>query len=108
MAKSSTSYKKGQSGKRNGAPTKEYSITNTMKRMLEIKRTIINKDTGAKEKIIPREFFVDRIIQIALKGDMAAARLIWNYIDGMPEQKIKSDLAGDVNINLISKKEDNI
>lgn len=60
---------------RNGRPPKGHSITETIKAMMDEKPEI-KKALGGK------------ILKMALEdGDMAAIRLLWNYIDGMPVQK---------------------
>lgn len=67
-------FKPDVSGNPNGRPSKGYSITETIREMMtekpEIKRAL-----GSK------------ILEAALKGDLQAIKLMWNYMDGMPEQK---------------------
>lgn len=66
--------KPGETRNPNGRPPKGYSITETIKDMMaekpEIKQALANK-----------------ILEAALKGDITAQKLIWNYLDGMPVQK---------------------
>ena len=66
----------GVSGNPNVRPPKGYSITEAFKSMLaadpEVKRDI-----------------VESIKLKALKGDTAAQKLIWQYMDGMPAQAIE-------------------
>ena len=69
------SWKPGQSGNPNGRPKKGYSISEAFKRMLEA-------DPEKKEAI------VNKILLAALSGDMAAAKMIWQYMDGQPAQAI--------------------
>lgn len=65
--------KPGETRNPNGRPRKGYSITETMRAMMterpEVKQALGNK-----------------ILEAALKGDLAAIKLIWNYMDGMPLQ----------------------
>lgn len=58
----------------NGRPLKGHSITETIRSMMDEKPEI-KKALGGK------------ILKLALEdGDMAAIRLLWNYLDGMPVQ----------------------
>ncbi len=75
MAKSSTSYQSGQTGNPKGRPAKGYSIT-------EMFRSMLDSDSEMREKL------AKVILRKALDGDMAACRLIWSYMDGLPTNKI--------------------
>lgn len=69
------SWKPGQSGNPNGRPKKGYSISEAVKQMF-------TEQPEKKKKLI------DKIYSVAAEqGDMAAARMIWAYMDGMPTQK---------------------
>ena len=86
-------WKPGQSGNPNGRPRKGYSITDTIRNMMETVDKDVKKDLG------------NMILQKALKGDLKAAELIWAYMDGKPiqtsnillqespEEKVKKTLA---------------
>lgn len=63
---------------RKGRPKKGYSITEWFREMLNSKPEV--KDAIGKS-----------ILQKALKGDTAAQKIIWQYMDGMPEQKMNVD-----------------
>ena len=69
-------FKPGQSGNPNGRPPKGYSITEAFKSML-----------GAQPEV--KAQIVEAIKEKALKGDPAAQKLIWQYMDGMPKQGIE-------------------
>ena len=71
-------FKPGQSGNPKGRPKKGYSIT-------EWFRDLLKSDPEVKNKI------GKAIVKKALYGDMAAIKLIWNYMDGMPQANMKSD-----------------
>ena len=68
-----TAWKEGQSGNPNGRPPKGYSITETIKAMMDEKPEI-KKALGNK------------ILEMALKGDITAMKTLWQYMDGMPKQ----------------------
>lgn len=80
MAKTRTSFKKGEIHNPNGRPLKGYSITEWFQNML-------NSDPATKEKL------ARAILGKALEGDSTAQKTIWQYMDGMPKQDmdIKSD-----------------
>ena len=73
MAKTKTSWKKGESGNKNGAPKKEHSLTNILKEKLD------------KNK------FTAKLIELAEKGDIRAIQMIYERIDG----KVKDEIAVD-------------
>ncbi len=73
-------FKEGQSGNPNGRPLKGYSITDWFKNMLD-------SDPEVKDKI------GKSILNKALEGDIAAQKLVWNYMDGLPLQS--TDLTSD-------------
>lgn len=64
----------GQSGNPNGRPPKGYSITETLKEMM-----------GAKPEI--KQALGTKLIELALKGDLAAIKLLMSYLDGNPIQR---------------------
>ena len=72
-------FQKGQSGNPKGAPKKEESLTKIMKEFLN--RPVPDD----KDKRTYKELFTQKTYQLAMKGDIAATRLIWNYIEGMPQ-----------------------
>lgn len=72
MAVSSTSYSQGESGNPNGRPKKSYSISETFREMF-------CADPSLKKKL------ARKILDKALVGDMSACKLIWSYMDGLPD-----------------------
>ena len=66
-----TAWKPGQSGNPNGRPKKGYSITETIKSMLKSKPEI-------------KKALSTKILEKGLQGDMAAIRMLWSYMDGLP------------------------
>lgn len=75
---------------RNGRPPKGYSITEWFREML-------SSNPEVKEEL------GNAILEKARKGDVAAQKLVWNYIDGMPQQKVDVTTLGK-EINTDSKK----
>lgn len=61
----------------NGRPKKPYSITEAFKKLL-------------KAKPHAKRLIVEKVYQMALKGDPTAIKLVWAYMDGMPQQDITS------------------
>lgn len=66
--------KKGAEANPNGRPPKGYSITEMMKEMLSNKPEV-KKRIG------------EVIASKAMEGDQAAIKMLWQYMDGMPQQK---------------------
>lgn len=67
--------KKGAAANPNGRPPKGYSITEWFKEMFASNPEV--KDALGKA-----------ILKKALEGDQAAVRLIWQYMDGMAQQRV--------------------
>ncbi len=76
-----TSFKPGKSGNPKGRPPKGHSITEWFREML-------NSQPEVKEAI------AQSIVSKALEGDVAAQRMVWNYMDGMPQQQIDHSTQG--------------
>jgi len=68
-----------------GRPPKGYSITAWFKQMLASKPEV--KDAIGKS-----------IVKKALEGDVAAQRMVWSYMDGMPKSGDKGGLT-QINIS---------
>lgn len=66
---------------RNGRPKKGYSITEWFQEMFDS-----NPDIKEKLGIA--------IINKALNGDPTAMKLVWNYMDGAPQEKIDHTTLG--------------
>ena len=71
-------FKKGVSGNPNGRPKKEHSITEAIRGMMD-------------EKPEVKKALAQKILQMALQGDITAIKTLWNYIDGMPKQDMGID-----------------
>ena len=85
MAKTSTSWKKGQIPNPTGRPPKDQSLTELMREYL------YNIPKGQKKPY--KEMFIEKTLLMAMKGDIAALKLIWNYLDGMPKQSINTEIS---------------
>lgn len=76
-------FKKGQSGNPKGRPVGVISITSAIKRRLAEK---------AKDGRTHLEHTIDVIVEKANKEkDYSTLKTIWNYIDGMPIQKMQGN-----------------
>ncbi len=71
-------FKPGQSGNPNGRPRGSKSITSLVYERLQ------EKDPATGKTNI--EMMIQQILKNALIGDMDFIKLIWNYIDGKPNQ----------------------
>lgn len=81
------SFKKGQSGNPNGRPKKEFSLTESMREYLSTK--------DPETKLTRREMLINSTMTHALKGDATSQKLIWNYLEGMPQQKVDLTTLGE-------------
>lgn len=88
MPKEDTQWKHGESGNPNGRPPKGYSITEAFRSMFEA-------DPDKKREV------VEAIRKKALDGDPTAQKLIWNYMDGMPLQKIGGDKENPLQVTVV-------
>lgn len=67
--------KRGAEANPNGRPKKGYSITETVKEMF-------GNEPKAKQAL------ARVILTKALDGDIAAIKILWQYMDGMPQQNV--------------------
>lgn len=81
------SFKPGQSGNPNGRPKKGTSLTELMREYLQE----IDPATG-KER---RQTFIEKVQALAQKGDATALKLVWNYLEGMPQQSVDVTSKGE-------------
>jgi len=66
---------------RKGRPKKEFTITD------KIRQIIQEKDPQLKKTYL--EIFANTVIKRAIKGDPTCVKLVMQYIDGMPTQRIE-------------------
>jgi hypothetical protein len=82
-------FVKGQSGNPNGRPKKGRSLTDEIEKVLRCKGP-----DGRPNKAL----FAERVVQMAIEGNVAAANLVLSYIDGKPLQSI--DLTSEESVRL--------
>lgn len=104
MGKSSTSFKKGQSGNPNGAPKKEWTVVGMIEEAME--EMIADIDDPKKKKALARKLVYKRLIKMAAAGDTAAIREINNRKAGLPVQPIDQTVKGGLTIRQVSYLED--
>jgi hypothetical protein len=78
----------GYTANPNGRPLKGYSITETLKEMMAAQPEI-KKALGTK------------LIELALKGDLTAIKLLMSYMDGMPKQEIEQTVVNSTELSLL-------
>ena len=76
-------WEPGQSGNLKGRPPMGEAVADLMREHL--------KGKGKGQKITRMEQFVRKVFELALKGDINAIKLIWNYLDGLPNQNLTHD-----------------
>lgn len=72
--------KPGETRNPNGRPKKGESLTECMRIFLE--------EVPEGQKKTYKELFVRKSYQKAIEGDPTFAKLVWNYVEGMPKGKI--------------------
>ena len=80
-----TRFKKGQSGNPKGRPAGSISITT------EIKKRLQEMPDGQKKTYL--ELLINRILKLGVvDGNEQMIKVIWNYVDGMPNQLLEADI----------------
>jgi hypothetical protein len=79
--------KKGEVRNPWGRPKKGESLTELMKAFLE--------GVPPDKKKTYKQLFIMKVYKKAMDGDIAAIKMIWNYVDGMPQQKMDVTSQGD-------------
>lgn len=80
MARTSTSWKPGQSGNPGGKPRRKI-ITDELTKQL-VRRVRDGGPTVAQEAALT-------LIRLMLAGDVAATKLVMNYVEGLPVQSVE-------------------
>ncbi len=76
----STAWPAGVSGNPNGRPKKGFSLTDGMRSFLSCK--------DPREKKARKDLLVEQTYKQAMRGDIAAIKMIFNYLEGMPKQSM--------------------
>lgn len=71
MAVSETSWKPGQSGNPAGRPKKGETLTDTLRGLVD------------------RKALGEKLVALALEGNVAALKYVYDRVDGMPRQHIE-------------------
>lgn len=77
-------FVKGSIGNPNGRPKKGETLTDLFREYFESSA----KDENGKTIAIKQAFIKKVVAKAINEGDMTAAKMIWNYFDGMPTQKV--------------------
>ena len=81
-------FKKGVSGNPKGKPKGALSITKRIREELE-------KKPEGEDKLTYLDLLVKRVLATAIKkGDIQMLKTIWNYMDGMPREKMDITTGG--------------
>jgi hypothetical protein len=76
-------WQKGQSGNPKGRPPKDESMAEVLRQIVE---TTDSDGVARKRKLL------ERIWEMAEGGDLAAARLVLEYVDGKPVEHIEAQV----------------
>ena len=82
MPRTSTTMRPGETRNPLGRPKKEWSLTEALKSYMG--------EIDPATKKLRRDLLIEATFQSALKGDPASARIVWSYLEGMPNQRIES------------------
>ena len=86
MSKNETSFKSGESGNLYGRPEGAKSFTTIVREALKVMSTIKDEDGNM---LTNEQLLAKNIVQDAINGkDTQLKKMVWNYLDGMPQQKI--------------------
>lgn len=87
MPKNQTSFKPGVVTNPKGRPPKGMSLTELMREHLE------NIPEGQEKT--HKEVFIEKVLELAKKGDATAMKITWNYLEGMPKQNVDVTSGGE-------------
>jgi len=88
VARSSTTWQKGQSGNPNGRPPREHTLSEHLRAVLA------EEVAGPNGETIPRALLLARtLVACALQGDVRAAGLILDRLEGKP--RLSLEIEGD-------------
>jgi len=93
-----TRWKPGQSGNPKGRPKKRDSLVSLLKEVLE-KEYLADKKGRTWAEVL-----TDQLLLKAVKGDMIAQRIIWEYVEGKPKQEIEIPSDIKIHVNYVKRK----
>lgn len=70
---------------RNGRPKKGLTLTDIAKEILEEEIIKDGKPTGRTRK----EALIRRVADLAYEGNETMIKLLWNYVDGLPKERVE-------------------
>jgi len=70
-------WKEGESGNPLGRPKKEFSLTEGMREFL--------REKDPEKKLERKDILIQKTFSMAQRGDISAIKLLWNYLEGMPQ-----------------------
>ncbi len=87
-----TSFRKGQSGNPKGRPPKGESLTELLRAQLE---DYVPDKNGKPSKKKFKEIISQRLISLAMSGDVSSLKYIFDRTDGYPTQaaKVEAELS---------------
>lgn len=100
MAKNATSFKKKDKRiNMNGRPKGARGLTT------QVKEALLAISEG--QETTEQEQLVQTILKKAKGGDVAMIKLMWNYMEGMPQQRIEQNITGTISLTeLFNKAQD--
>ena len=100
-----TSFKKGQSGNPKGRPPKGETLTDILRKQLDESAEF--KDAkGKKTRKQLKEIISQRLISLAMSGDVSSLKYIFDRTDGYPTQAAKVETEMSVIVKAPEPEED--
>ena len=75
-------FQKGQSGNPKGRPKKGETMTDLLRKKLDIPKT-------SREKLTRKEKIIEKLLILAEAGDLSALKYVFDRIDGKPMTSIE-------------------
>lgn len=88
---------KGYTGNPNGRPKKGTALTDILRSMLDKPAS----DSPDAPKL--KEVVMQKLVNLALDGDMVALKYLTDRIDGTPVQMVDQTLEGEIGVHSIGK-----
>lgn len=95
-------FKPGQTGNPNGRPKKDWTwkdlLQEAAEEMMEVKKKDKNGNTVVTGRRALKELVARKLLTAAAGGNIQAANVLMNRMEGMPKQQIEQ--SGEVNLNI--------